>query len=548
MTVELNPNEEFTRRKDVLWNTLLEDKDYVKSAELASGMLQDANAFDAIHVAGLSLARLGHPEAFDWCCASLSLAKAEARWYGNCAVAFMEQKDYVRAMVFLENGIKDHPNNCQLMFQRCLCMANAQEWVTAVEFCKELIAHYPDFYQAYMTLGFSLHMLNKHKEAIDAYMHILDVVQGNEYEELVNNWSCVLMEMGQQQAALEILEKYCRDPNRTGTIYNKSFIYLGMGRWPEGWHMYKKRETAGIIEREKILPQLGIPFAENVDEIRGKRLFIFHEQGLGDDLQFIRYCALFRPLVSKLTVGVPPSMARLAGRLIMDGDYEVICGAKLEDDQVEIAKCDYAMPMLDAPAVLQHTVADIPNKPYFLPVPEDVIARRSIDGLCRRGKFRVGLCWAGSARPDNMRAHAIDKRRSAKFTDMQPLFGLRDRVEFVSLQLEDHRVDDKRIIQPLNNDFDVLDTAAVIAQLDLVISIDSSMAHLAGAFQKPIWMMSRLDQCWRWFWDGRTDSPWYPSLTIYQQKTAGDWAEVVSRIKRDLNALLNARVKQLQDA
>ena len=443
---------------------VLDDQDYEKAATEASAILQDSQAFDAIHVAGISLARLGHPEAFDWCCASLSLAKAAPAWYSNCAVAYMDLKKFPEAMVFLNNGITDHPDDVALQFKRVLCMAQAQEWQNAINYADEVIARWPEYYHTKMTKGFCLHMLRKNDEAIQCYLDILDIAEGVDREEVVNNWSCVLVEMGRQQEALDVLDQHCRQPDRTGTLYNKSFLYLGLGRWPEAWHLYRKRETAGIMEREKILPALDLPWADSLEQITGKSLFFFHEQGLGDDLMFIRYARILRPYVSKLTIGVPPTMARLAGRLLMDADYDIVCGANLIDDKSQIAQCDYIMPMLDAPAILNQRTDNIPNEPYFLPVPDALIAKRSIASLCRPGKFRIGLCWAGSSRPDNMRANAIDKRRSMSFEQIRPLIDqFHDRCDFVALQLEDHRVaDEPRLLQPIDNGYDVLDTGAVI--------------------------------------------------------------------------------------
>lgn len=540
MTVNVTLDANFMDKKEKAWKTLLEEKDYTKTAEMASEMLQDSCAFDAIHLAALSLARLGHEEAFDWCCASLTLAKAAASWYGNCAIAYMDLKKFPEAMVFLNNGIVDHPDSVNLAFQRVLCMAQATEWQKAVDYADETIARWPEFYHTQMTRGFCLHMLGRHDEAIAAYKELLKVAKDNDYEEVVNNWSCVLVEMGRQQEALEILEQYCRQPDRVGTIYNKSFLYLGMGRWPEGWHMYRKRETAGIMEREKILPALELPWSDSLEQITGKHLFFFHEQGLGDDIMFIRYARLLRPHVAKLTIGVPPTMARLAGRLLMDADYDIVCGADLNEDKGQIAKCDYIMPMLDAPAILNQRTDNIPGYPYFLPVPDALVTKRSIAELCRPGKFRIGLCWAGSSRPDNIRANAIDKRRSMSFEQIRPLINqFYDRCDFVALQLEDHRIaDETRLLQPIDNGYDVLDTAAVIAQLDLVIAIDSSMIHLSAAFGKPTWMMSRRDTCWRWGWNFEETSPWYPSLRIVQQRVAGDWTDVVRRVRDKLEATL----------
>ncbi len=143
---------------------------------------------------------------------------------------------------------------------------------------------------------------------------------------------------------------------------------------------------------------------------------------------------------------------------------------------------------------------------------------------------KIGLCWAGDSRQHDVRAHHIDKRRSIPFEMMEPLLSLE--ANLVSLQMPSHWANDARIIhQPIQDDWDLLDTAALIAQLDLVISVDTSVAHLSAALGKPTWLLSRFDGCWRWFYDGRTTSPWYPSMRIWRQKEHHSWPEVLERVR-----------------
>jgi ADP-heptose:LPS heptosyltransferase len=120
---------------------------------------------------------------------------------------------------------------------------------------------------------------------------------------------------------------------------------------------------------------------------------------------------------------------------------------------------------------------------------------------------------------------------------LEPLLAQHERFDFISLQQPAQHIEDKRIAQPVRDGFDLMDTAGIIAQLDLVISCDSAIAHLAAALGKPTWLLSRYDGCWRWFYDDRTDSPWYPSLRLYRQPKAGDWASVIERVVGDLEGL-----------
>ena len=515
----------FSTLKEEMWNKFLQ-KDLEGAARLAARILQESGAHDAIHVAGLALTGLKrYDEGFDWCCASLSLAKPSAEWYMNAAIAFMHEKDYVHAMVFIENGLKDYPDDKRMNYTRGLCMCHAQNWTAGITFLDDTLRIDPEFYHAKMSKGFCMHMLGRYDEAIALYDEIVDVAEPHDREEIVNNKACVLLDMGLQDEALNLLDTACAGSTRPGTQYNRSFLLLGKGVWPEAWDLYRNRSVVQV-DGDQGLPIVDQITAKTLDDVRDKHLFLFHEQGLGDSLMFLRYAKMLRPLVSELTIGVPKSLDRLAKTMDLGGYYTVVSDGK--ENAAHLAKCDVALPMLDCPAVFRSTVDNVPNEVPYFHVPDKKLELFSDDRL------RVGLCWAGASRPENIRAHAIDKRRSVGFELMAPILAMSDRFNFVSLQMEDHHIDDQRLYQPIKNDWDCLDTCTLIKQLDLVITIDSSVVHMAASIGAPTWMLSRHDQCWRWLWDGRTDSIWYPSLRIYQQPGRDTWPEVIEWVAGDL--------------
>jgi hypothetical protein len=195
-----------------------------------------------------------------------------------------------------------------------------------------------------------------------------------------------------------------------------------------------------------------------------------------------------------------------------------------------VAKTEVALPMLDACALLDQRLDNIPSLVPYFNVPEEEVQRHL---LPETSKLRVGLCWAGASRPENMNAHAIDKRRSVAFELLEPILALSKDVQFLSLQMEDHRVDDERLIQPITDKFDVLDTMGVIKQLDLIITIDSSVCHMAASIGKPTWMLSRFDGCWRWHYNEYSmteQTDWYPTMRIFRQKGLHTWPEIVERV------------------
>jgi tetratricopeptide (TPR) repeat protein len=550
-----SPHPDFLAQKENMWELFL-DKNYEDAARASATLLQNSYALDAIHVAGLALSGLNRiDEGYDWLCASLALSSSRPDWYANAAVAMMEKKEFLKAMVFLENGIKDYPQDLRIKYMRGLVMCQSQEWENAEKFFGECLEQDPEFYHAKMSRGFCYHMTGRYAEAIEQYNQIVDVATGADREEIVNNHACVLMELGKQKEALALLDREYPDSEKPGTSYNKSFLWLGMGKWPEAWHLYRHRTVVNAGEDGS--PQVDQPKANSLEDIKGKHLFLFNEQGLGDTLMFLRYAEMVLPYVTELTIGVPKSLSRLVKCLDLKGKFNVLAEAEDDQERAKInvvddtvldeptfSRADIAMPMLDCPAMFNTTLETAPNKVPYFTIPQDIIDSYR---LPETEKLRVGLVWAGSSRPENIRAHAIDKRRSVPFEMLEPILRLHNKFEFVSLQLPDHFIENEdRMLQPLctresdSQDFegatyrDVLDTAGIVMQLDLVISIDSAMAHLAGALGKPVWMLSRWDGCWRWFWDGRTDTIWYPQMKIYQQKAHHTWGEVVGRVVEDL--------------
>ncbi len=176
--------------------------------------------------------------------------------------------------------------------------------------------------------------------------------------------------------------------------------------------------------------------------------------------------------------------------------------------------------------------------PYLHPDPT-AAAAWSASRPAGRG-LRVGLVWAGSSHTDDAGAYLINRRRSLSLAELAPLAGVGG-VHFVSLQKDkpterQHFGSELTLTDPMAKVADFADTAALVASLDLVISVDTSVAHLAGALGRPVWLLSRYDACWRWL-GRRTDSPWYPSMRIYQQDRPLDWAGVVEQIRADLDAL-----------
>lgn len=343
-----------------------------------------------------------------------------------------------------------------------------------------------------------------------------------------SNLSLALME----QARPEEAEQCCRQalamqPNNPEARANLALALLMMGRLEEGWVQYESRWDVEAMAGP--LPTLSRPRWTG-QTLYGETVVLYAEQGYGDTLQFCRYVPMVAAAGGRVVLVVPKPLIRLMTTLV--GVAEV-----LSEDDV-LPAFDYHSPLLSLPAVFGTTLNAIPASKAYLHARPSGWAETLAD---LRG-LKVGLVWAGKSRTAQPHAVAIDKRRSMRLADMVPLLSVSG-CSFVSLQLgQPARQMQLLPLAARPHDFsdqlgDWADTAALVAELDLVIAVDTAVAHLAGALGKPVWLLNRFDSCWRWFME-RDDSPWYPSLRQFRQTRRGDWAGVVERVTQALQDLV----------
>jgi hypothetical protein len=259
--------------------------------------------------------------------------------------------------------------------------------------------------------------------------------------------------------------------------------------------------------------------------IADKTLLIHRQEGLGDYIQFIRYATLAEQTGVKIILEVPSSLfgitSSLEGRFIL-----------IEEGQ-PLPAFDYHCPVMSLPLAFKTTIDTIPAKtPYFYADQDKQFSWRQ--RLSEKSKPRVGLVWSGST------AHKNDHNRSIALTQFASLLDLP--IEFHCLQKEIKTEDalfisdNGKIINHQAHLQDFSDTAALIAELDLVIAVDTSVAHLAGALGKQVWILLPFAPDYRWMLD-KTDSPWYPSASLFRQPAIGDWDSVIAEVRDRLNQL-----------
>ena len=292
-------------------------------------------------------------------------------------------------------------------------------------------------------------------------------------------------------------------PDDAQIRFNHAAILLKQGRFAEGWRAYEARRlTPAAKQRRRTADPPDWPGGDPA----GKTLLLSTEQGYGDALQFSRFAVWMAQRGARVIVRTDAALVRLLRSL--PGIAAVIA----EDDPVP--PCDFHLPLMSLPALQGEMPVAVP---YLFADPQPWR-----DRLADLPGRKIGLAWSGNPRPGQRTANLLDRRRSltrAHFDEIAALPG----ISLISLQKE----------EPFAELGDFADTASLVMALDLVISVDTAVAHLAGALGKPVCILSRFDGCWRWL-QGRDDTPWYPGARLFRQERPGDWSAPLAALRKHI--------------
>jgi len=310
-------------------------------------------------------------------------------------------------------------------------------------------------------------------------------------------------------------------PDSAKAHFNRGTELLRLGDFEQGWQEYEWRlkvETSSTGQRRFVQPRW-----HGETPIEGKTILLYSEQGFGDTIQFVRYVPLVTALGAKVILEVQPALKNLIG--------SIDSGAVVVGYGEELPPYDLHCPLLSLPLAFKTQLDTIPvNTPYLFPSNERLDHWK--EKLPQSQGPRIGLSWAGN--PD----FPEDRLRSIGLKRLAPLLSVPG-AQFVSLQKDLRAGDDeilrehRHVVHLGNNEFG--DTAAIMSQLDLVISSDTVTVHLAGALGRPVWILLRHSPDWRWFLN-RDDNPWYPTARLFRQPTAGDWNRVITRVIEELKS------------
>jgi hypothetical protein len=421
------------------------------------------------------------------------VAKADplnATAMNNIGNVLRQQGEAHEALDYYHRALKLRPDYVEAMVNLSIALRDLNKIDEAIEHCHVALKLKPNFTAARLNLGVLLQDLMRHEEAIEQFNHVLK------------------------------LHSISRDAK-----WNKALSLLALGHYQEGWALHEI--GLGILHMRG--PML---FHEHMwlgEDLKNKRLLIWAEQGYGDTLQFIRYAKVCKARGAHVIVLCPEALQNLLSNcgfideVLLKADKEIF---------------DFHVPVMSLPYLLDRPKDTTP----YLHVSEAVHAEWKSKFFATK-KLKVGLVWAGHSREKQINAHMADKRRSLPLELLRPLFDLQG-VEFYGLQKDAaaEQIDRcnlrHRIIDFMSDVRSFEDTAAIIEHLDLVISVDTSVVHLAAGMGKPVWVLSRFDACWRWL-GNRHDNPWYPTVRIFGQEKFGHWGEVVVQVKAALAEIVS---------
>jgi len=366
-----------------------------------------------------------------------------------------------------------------------------QDFAGALDSYARVLAADPGHVGALRNTGAALQALQRPAEAIAAYRALLDLV-----------------------------------PDDADALMSIGICHLRLGEHDPGWRLNENRWRLPAAVRA--LADIASPPWDGSADLAGKRVLLLGEQGLGDTIQFCRFARLVRERGARVVLGVEPPLRRLL--LGLDGvDALALPG----EDPAHDLHC----PLMSLPALLG-LGAPPPRAPYLRADPVAVAAWRArLDGL---PGVRIGLAWAGDPRPHDRMAKRMDRRRSVPLARLAPVLAVPG-TSFVSLQIGPAAAQaaGRPVTDWTRELADYADTAALIAALDLVVTVDTSVAHAAGALGKPVWLLNRFDRCWRWEL-GRTDTPWYPTMRLFTQPAPGDWDSLAREVACALSGTVQA--------
>jgi tetratricopeptide (TPR) repeat protein len=440
-----------------------------------------------------------------------------AEAYNNLGVVYNQIGKLDEAVASARQALRLRPGYPEAANTLGNALRDVGRLAEAMDAYQEAIRHKPNYAEAHNNLGIAQARQGKLAEAVASFRQA--VYLRPNYAKAYNNLGNVLRDLGyaeealaNYQQALNLLPDYA-DAHR-----NRAMAWLQQGNFAQGWPEYEWRWQCQDLPRRGLAQPHwdGLP-------LHGRTILLYAEQGIGDTLQFVRYASLVQQKGGRVILECQPALQPLLARC--RGVEQVV------SQGTPLPPFDVQAPLLSLPSILKTTLDSVPAQvPYLFADPELVERwRRELSSL---HGFKIGIAWQGNPN------HPADRFRSFALAQFAPLAQL-EGVQLISLQQGPGEeqlsegaerwgiIDLDRRLHGTTRSF--ADTAVVLPHLDLVITVDSAVAHLAGALGVPVWVALPFASDWRWLLH-REDSPWYPTMRLFRQKALGNWDEVFARM------------------
>lgn len=424
-----------------------------------------------------------------------------------------------------------------LLVARALAAYHARRWTDAEAVCRELVAQHPNnregrfllqvlansgSSQAHIGLAFALWKARRFVEGLSAFHAAVDIAPNDPMTH--HNYAVALNDLKQFDKAIHHFRKAIElKPDYPDPHLGLAQIHLVHGDMEKGWIEYEwRRRLPGALKGPPELQWRG-------EQLAGRTIVLLDEQGFGDTIQFVRYAPLVAEQGAKVIVVCNPALVEL---LTMVPGVD-----RIEPRGQRVKGYDFHWPLISLPLIFRTRLDTIPARVPYLRVPPARLEQWKQE-LGPAAGLRVGLVWAGNP------GHRSDRDRSLAPLQLAPLARLPDNAKVTFYNLQKGTVSAHAagmpplpLIDLQQQNRNLADAAALIANLDLVITVDTAVAHLAGALGRPVWVLLQFGSDWRWLRD-REDSPWYPTMRLFRQETLGNWQPVIERVTRELAALV----------
>ncbi len=453
------------------------------------------------------------------------------------ADAALRNRDYAAAVHALNAVVPIRPNDIRLLLNLGGALKELGRFDEALPILEQAVALDPQRHGVWSNLGAVSLELQRYDDAIAAFSNAIRLKA--DHGPALSGLGVALRRRGLPRESLAFFDMAVSlSPGDPDIRTWRAMAYLAAGDYLRGFAEYEWR-----LHASNMLPAILNTPRWKGEPLAGRTLLVHGEAGLGDCVQFCRYIPMLREMDCRVVVQMPKPLVRLLSCL---PGVETIVSS-----EEPVPAHDLACSVMSLPYALRTTIDSVPFAGGYLQadaalcrdwhglVEADVASWRTRTGSSRRAPVKVGLVWSGGKRPWHLENTLIDRRRSMGLASFAPLASAAPAVLFYSLQLGEpqatvtHPPPGLHVVDHTARIADFADTAGLVSLLDLVIAVDTSTAHVAAALGRPVWLLSRYDQCWRWL-PGRTDSPWYRTMRIYTQPAPFVWDAPIRELASDL--------------